>query len=117
MRINCNDIGDFEKNIENPGTVVFNKSVWVSITKHIVGDQGGAIKDAAKVRVVFNAGCILWFQDEGQGSIEFAFDCGVDYQCEGDCPASKDAENMKKKIEELCKKHNLACLPGIMDPN
>lgn len=112
MRISCQTVEDFLKNIE--GETVYQDTVFVEKTRTSM--NGSSPRDATSFQVYFRIGCVLEYADSGQSMIDCVEDCGIDrHTCDGDLSASERCESLRMKVEEVCQKSGLRVRPGMLD--
>ena len=109
MRIQCEDVQGFIENLKKyDSSRIFEKTVWVDITKASLSE----VVD----QVTFQATAIIQTEDGGEFVVKVGIDCGRDYADNSGVGlvGTEIAEKLCGELETFCEEHGLVVLPGII---
>jgi len=114
MRIVCNTVVDFLRNLELEGPeAVLQKAVRVSVSSVPLDENK---REAVKFSVMLQASAVVCLPEGGEYLLEVGVDCGRDYKDDShEYEGTRTATAARKRIEEFCEKHGLDVRPGVID--
>ncbi len=108
MKIQCNDVQGFIENLKKCDcSRIFEKTVWVDITKAFLSE----VVD----QVTFQASAVIQTEDGGEFVVRLGIECGKNYMdSSNEMIGQEQAEKLRDELCEFCEGHGLVVLPGII---
>lgn len=118
MKVMCSTVADFLANLDIAlvkGDTILQKAVYVDVSDNPIDGTRWGKNPAAKWRRDLQAMAVVQMQDGGEYLLECGVECGTDYRCEGEYPATERAKIDRGFIEAYCIGKGLTVRPGTIE--